>query len=292
MTRVDFIPRYASSAYSAEVQRRAVLWRCYAPAKTAEGIYEATQRTVRLWRRTLAGLASCGWYPRGNRSGYVYATNCLPTFACWEPRTASCRVRHLCPFCAARLVAATWSVIDEAVTACRGVGGFRLVERRKELVFGLSGELLADVNRPAGRKVLQSVGMSTDGQNQIAIPLRDYLRQVVRSRSEWVHNLRPHGAFFGTVVEPWLNCWHVTHRQLLLLDATRILDARFTEGAHCREHTDPNRRTVVQAVARTCAYPTFLLRGPHDLVAAQLRARQGLRLSATYGAFRQQRMAT
>lgn len=116
--------------------------------------------------------------------------------------------------------------------------------------------------------------------------LQSLLAGMVTGRQK-LRVLKPLGMFVMTVIEPYDYGWHVEHRQLFMVEAGTNHDEYLAQTrGRLVTHTTPTRRTIYEAVIRTCAYPPKMLFRDPALLALLLRARKGFRLSATTGRFR------
>lgn len=237
--------------------------------------------------------------------------NCCPTFAHCEPKTRTCRLRHVCPFCYARWVREVYKRIDAVIPqpeqpvirnpeprvrqmrlgdahpgggelAVRPAHRYHLVERR----YSFHRPFLPDKTVPESRHIAE------DGQPHDELTwLADQLRRWVCIRADTLRRVDSVGAFSHYTVEPMDHGWRFRVRQLFLVEPSFDIDQLsitqpFAQRPKLVRHTHPTRRKIYHAVARTCSYPTRLLTGDADLVKAILEARRGRRLTATTGLFR------
>lgn len=92
--------------------------------------------------------------------------------------------------------------------------------------------------------------------------------------------------------------WRVEARKLFMVAGDFVVPGSYTRPIpvppevipaadfRLERHPNPRRIDVLDAVARACRYPSFLLRGDPEAAVAALRARSKLRLAEAYGCFR------
>ncbi len=318
-----FIPHFVPQTYADRVQRAAVLYKLYRPLPDPQQVRVHTLRLVKLWRWSLRQLWDQHWHNRPR--GLQFARNCCPSFVYCTPRTRSCGLARICPFCYARWVRDVWETVDLAfpnlnsrqvteeillddgtareprrleVTLPADTTPYALVERRHEfnLPFlptdhyrDLAARAHYSVRPRRKRKTPREEALLARDLPAFERHLRECLQAATTARNGWMAKLHPVGALYHTTVEPWADCWHVEHRQLLMLRPDQQLDPQIelqTRGLFAR-HEQPSRRLLFEAVIRACAYPKLLLRGDYELTGVLLRARRRVRLTANYGAFRQ-----
>lgn len=295
MALIRFEPQYVPDSYSARVRRFAVLDRIWPPSKNDVEIMDRNEKTVWLWRGCLRRLAANGWRPRNSNRSLFWAKNCTPTFAFCRPQSRPCGLEQLCPFCYGRHVAELWANIDRGVMAEAGTGQWKLVEREFHSHFTFEGQKLTveeALMRLPGRHVnLEEEVYPPELRAYAANALRLTLARSAERRAVRIRHIDPRGALCTLTVEPWYDSWHFVSRLLLLVPQDFPLPDDRTRNEIWKAHSRITRKGIVHAVARTCAYPEYLLRGPAAMTAVQLQARNHIRLTATFGVFRNRRQA-
>jgi hypothetical protein len=145
--------------------------------------------------------------------------------------------------------------------------------------------------RAAAKAAMKHVQQTfTENRTAIHAYLQRLLNDVILRRAETRKLLKPAAMFSHMVVEPYSYCWRFHHRQLFMVPAGYDLGDRLadTRGV-VRIHERPTRRTLFDAVIRTCAYPHKLLFRDPAMLALLLQARKGYRLTSTSGLFRNRR---
>lgn len=317
---VYFTPHGCYRGYGAAVARSAVLYSLTGvPTFNAKARdeYESTVAASSIsvlikWRYLLDALSTHGWHGNSDES---YLRNCSSAFVLARPLTRQCKHRQICPHCYARQVSDIWSAIDAAMPNDRHDGlpvdlaeldditgpldqrqyPFHLLERRSESFVPLTAseshwQIAAN---PEQYRYIEKHAFDRAPRDPLEVSactayLREFLQRVPRARTNMMREVGAVGGYATVVVEPWGECWHVEHRSLMIIPAASNLDLllpRPNTGAMTR-HVCPTRRTIADAVVRTCTYPKRWMVGDPSLTSILLHARQSLRLSACYGIMR------
>ena len=234
------------------------------------------------------------------------ARNCPMTFVMVHGKPRPCNLRSACPFCWARQAADLWDRVDSAFTRVavaskRGEAkvaqarGYHLVTR--ELSTSVSSGWFLDANGAKLDLVLQRFYMARlTGRPPHAAPMPEFSRrrEIQAGMKAVARPGRECGCFENITVDLARDreTWRAKIHQVWLVPAGGTLPAITTrEGFDFDERVveDPWRKDVMKAMARACRYPRAMLLSYKDGAPAHhlIMARAGLRLPATYGAFRQ-----
>jgi hypothetical protein len=323
--KVEFVP----GRYRDVVAREAVLYPVVnfdrRGRHTDARIISATKKLVGMWRARVLELRDHGWITaQGARlpatlestggSPVDYMRNCRPNFVSMYPRTRPCKAGHVCPFCWGRMVQGVYDRVDAAFPDTSLV-----VDDVSSTPGTSTDEDAPSVVLAAGERKRRSIVMNMDDvrvaadgkrRRMSALSSRDFPYHMVTvcirsaySARESLPNLVDSfcnsrgriraipftGALVLTTVEHRTNQWHLSHRYLLMLPPNAEVPLSFSEAPGFRRNEQPTRRSVMEAVARTCKYPRALLVGDPQYYVRILHAINGRRLRALYGCFRNTR---
>jgi len=303
------------NGYGARLQRQAVLYPLLGGVKSPEDISKKTQQLLGMWRARLHALKEVGWYAGANNKDTQYARNCPPTFVYTTPHTRQCRIRHLCPFCYARWVLGVWQRLDETFPNPRdevevqriatsssamvdegmqevhiAPGGDETGRRLRSIDLGGTHGSEPHVGEFPFHLLTRSVEKMTgftrgrEGETPTAFA-GHLLSQLAHARAQTITKMNTLGAFAFTTLVPVETGWKIIHRELHIIRADYVAPEKMS-GKFLRIDR-PSRRKIFNTVARVCSYPCEMMYGDADMTKAALNARQGLRLSASYGVCRQ-----
>lgn len=256
--------------YADLVQRYAVLYPLQGACGSDEQVVEQTHALRGRWASRIYSLADVGWHPRSNPHSTGFVCNCRPTFVMMDNNLRSCGIRDICPFCYARWVRDVWDIMDEGYERHRDEG---------YLVMRLARRFIRRM--PDGE--VDEYGVAWTPERW----LRGTLRASIKLRKH-LSKLKCLGAFHTTRVTPTSRGWILAIRQLFLVQHGRELPSAWQTAPHgtWRRYERLKRKHFLRVVARVCRYPRPLLTADAHRVAELLHARHRLRLSATYGCFR------
>jgi hypothetical protein len=223
-------------------------------------------------------------------------------------------MRHFCPFCYARWVREVWERLDETFPTPRSEAECTRVSPHSadKIEEGIRETQFTNDGDHQGRP-LRSINLGGEQSHEDAT--RDFpfhlltrsvershpfsrgregetheayaahlLSQLAAARSFTIQKMDTLGAFAFTMLVPNENNWVMLHRELHIVSADYIPPADISGTV--KRVDRPSRKRIFQAVAKTCRYPRQMLFGEADTTSIALTARQGLRLSASYGVFR------
>jgi hypothetical protein len=300
---VEFVFTGVPRRYPELVQQRAVLVPYVGHAveemiKDDDALVEQVRLLVARWRQRVHMLAMAGWDGlAGDEPKAVlartYACNCQPTFALTAQKTRPCRKRDVCPFCAARQVREIWVAIDHAFFADQASAKAKSgAEQGKLPRYKPSSYDLVE------RTIIIECPPRVEGKD--ALPL--LIDQAVKSRPKRMKETTGLPGVRGAYETLFVRLtregnWHAEIRVIVMAlrgfsvpqswsAPSSTNAAGVSNSFKVNRHENPTRNDVLNAVARACRYPTFLLRGDPAAVVALLRLRKGRKLSEAYGAFR------
>lgn len=281
--------------YSDIVQRWAVLQTICQPVEDSDHVKSMTEQLILQWRARVTALADLGWNPRthsrqDNASLYLYSNNCLPTFVMSKPRTRSCKLRLICPFCYARWVKEIWEQIDACFSApdyAADEHTFEDHERREMLLDNgtITDEKLSESTTFPYHLVSRRhtfyrnvVPGGNYREYSVTQNLEDYLSETQKQRRILFERVDPAGAFMYTTIEPYDDGrqWKFCHRQLFKILPDRELPGGLmaSTNGHLIRYCRPTRKVIMKAVAQACSYPRGLMYGDPQLTITLLAARQ------------------
>lgn len=270
------------------------------------------------WRATVERLRQQGWDPLLDLNRHRSACGCPMTFVMVRGKPRSCKLRTACPFCWARQAAQWWDVVDRAFfldgheaqrprpaqrpgrmielddappRRMRAVG-YQLVTRRRAVA--VPPYIIHEGQRIDMLRDFYTARLS--GQPQLLTMLGEWFARAPEIKAGMraiARDDRRSGCFENITAQIMRNKrgWWVAVRQVWLVPGGAVLPVNIeVEGMTFdqRVFDNPWRSQVMRAMAQACRYPAAMLLehragGPaHQLTAA----RHGLRLAATYGAFR------
>lgn len=317
--RTTYTPTGVPAGLAAEVRRRAVLEPLVGPAEGERAIGRATLRLIELWRSRIEQLARAGLPEFAGaspeaRARWTLAAECPPGFVRQEPPGRPCRLRGLWPFCWAREVETFWKPIDRAFRRSPD-----LKDSRRSLNFSPAGRASGPpaaraawsaaraavidprsrskrspvlLPPPDGHDLLEWTSASplprteadpATGRPRRALPAWiDARVDMEWRRDQFICLFGCPGGFEAVGAGIDGGGWAASIARLLIVPTGTGLPEYWRhvlpEGEY-RIDERPDRRTVLEAVARACRYPADLLL--HEDVAAvvELRAaRRGRRL--------------
>lgn len=300
---IQFQPEYLPDRYQDRVQRAAVLHRLRRRSHSLKQMTAATITLVGAWRFRLHELYDVGWQPAGETATataqatkWAFMRNCCPTFVYCTPRTATCCVRHLCPFCYARAVGEVFLRLDKAFPNPRQTGP----TRRSLTDEPLRRVQITDQPRPAAqfpyhlleRRVKQLLAFmpepNLDDHDEFTW-LQASLGKIIKARRTRIRRVGALGAYSHMTVEPATGGWLISLNELFMVPAGfdhSHVDKPPGGGSVLRRHARPSRKVIYNAVARVCAYPVGLFAGDVGLAMTALHARYKRKLSASFGRLR------
>lgn len=248
------------------VSRSCVMLPIAGPATTKRPDLARVVTVQKAWRASIHRLADVE--SPLTEPALTYCFNCMPCGYLASPLTYYCNKAYLCPFCFGRAAESVYCRVREVLAACRQLptNDAHVAVLRRQYVHRAPTEPL--------RRYLAAAITNTRGKS------RDLLE-----------DLEPSGAYSLITLNPYQNgSWVVTSSVLAIVGPPSGDIRASVMAARDYEVLDwvhaPNAAATVRLVARAMRYPTGLLRVAPERVAEYLYARNGRRLSASYGDLR------
>jgi hypothetical protein len=207
-------------------------------------------------------------------------------------------MRDICPFCYARWVADIWTKIDSAMVS----SGFtrRGGQQGNTRIIDLSGGGFTEDSVFSNHIIERHYKTTTrkeDANEDPVLYLRRVMQYVVGSRKEKIKAYDPLGAMQYITFEPVDNdVWKLHYRTIMVVPADKP-DPEDLKGRIVR-HEEPTRKAIFRVVSRVCRYPRAWFTSPVEQMSIYMQAKRipsrsgrktALRMSATYGLFRNSR---
>jgi hypothetical protein len=273
---------------------------------TTDRVVAATRKATMMWRARITNLRDHGWRPaQADEDATRYMRNCTPSFVSMLPRTRTCNMRHVCPFCWGRVAQ---SIFDKVINAfplgelgevpredveinaeALGVGARH---RRVILLDAEDDDTSGTIRKCASLAAPEPLFHLITARNRSNFSSKESLPELVSSLCSKRSRIKDLVPFDGAIVfstveyDKRYKHWSFTHRYLFRVPRDAEIPTSFESMPQYRRIEIPTRREVVNAVIRTCKYPRSLIVGDPAYTVRILHATRGRRIRATYGCFR------
>lgn len=248
------------------VARASVIRPLYGPYNGYAELNEQYTRLVEKWRSRICSLR--GYDIPMSSSRYASCIGCMPSGVVCRPSSYVCRCEYLCPFC--------WG---------------RMAQRMFRALRGLFACLKGPYSSDYWLIAYRAVDKVHYGRSTALRKLRELFSSYARKRNTIRYRLNASAAYFCLSLEPARDAdnWRFTQRGLIVTGAdvpSQEIDAHYGGSCVVKSVNAPNRLHLAKLVPWTMRYPVNLMHGDPERVATVIRARKGIRMSASYGCLR------